>query len=71
MKKNVGLTDRTVRIVIAAILIILYFTGVVSGTVGIICLIVAAIALITGTFRFCGLYSLLGMNTCHNEKKKE
>jgi hypothetical protein len=71
MKKNVGLTDRSVRIVIAAILAILYFSGVVTGTIGIILLIVAAVALITGLFRICGLYALLGINTCPNQRKKE
>ncbi|GAO29645.1 YgaP family membrane protein [Geofilum rubicundum] len=71
MKKNVGMTDRAVRIVIAAILVILYFSGVVTGTAGMTLLIVAAILLITGLFRICGLYALLGINTCPNQRKKE
>jgi len=64
MKQNVGIFDRTVRILIAAILAILYFTGAVTGTTGIVFLIVAAILLITGALRMCGLYALFGINTC-------
>ena len=67
MKKNVGIIDRVVRIVIAAGLTILYFTGVVSGTVGIFFLVLAAIALLTGLFRFCGLYAIFGLNSCRTK----
>lgn len=70
MKRNVGILDRVVRIIIAAILAILYFTEVVTGTLGIIFLIVAAIFLITGAFRFCGAYALFGVNTCRNKTEE-
>ncbi|MFW6202836.1 MAG: YgaP family membrane protein [Marinilabilia sp.] len=64
MKQNVGIFDRTVRILIAAILAILYFTGTVTGTTGIVFLILAGILLLTGALRMCGLYALFGTNTC-------
>jgi len=64
MKQNVGIFDRTIRILIAAILAILYFTGVVTGTTGTVFLILAAILLLTGILRVCGLYALVGINTC-------
>ncbi|MDK2842031.1 MAG: hypothetical protein PWQ17_1536 [Anaerophaga sp.] len=67
MKKNVGVTDRIVRIVVATILAILYFSGVVTGTPGIIFLVVAAICLITAAIRFCGAYALFGINTCRSK----
>ncbi|WP_462318863.1 YgaP family membrane protein [Marinilabilia sp.] len=67
MKKNVGPLDRVIRIVIAAILAILYFSGVVTGTVGTIFLILAVVLLLTAALRICGLYSLVGMNTCKKE----
>ena len=59
MKVNVGGTDRSMRIVIGVILITLAVLGVVGwwGWLGVI-------ALITGLFRFCPLYPLLGINTC-------
>jgi hypothetical protein len=70
MKRNVGIFDRVVRVIIAAILTILYFTEVVTGTHGIIFLIVAAISLITAATRFCGVYALFGLNSCHNKPKE-
>ncbi|MGQ1889338.1 YgaP family membrane protein [Thermophagus sp. OGC60D27] len=69
MNKNVGTTDRVIRIVIAAVLAILYFTGSVTGTLGTIFLIVAAILLLTAAFRLCGLYALFGVTTCRTPQK--
>ncbi|MGM0377120.1 MAG: YgaP family membrane protein [Bacteroidota bacterium] len=69
MKQNVGIFDRTIRVLIAAILAILYFTGVVTGTTGIVFLILAVILLLTGALRVCGLYALFGINTCKNRSE--
>lgn len=62
-----GGTDRMIRIVIAIIAAILYFTGTVPGTLGIILLVVAGVFLLTSFLNFCPLYTVLGINT----KKKE
>ncbi len=59
-----GLTDRVVRVIIAAILGILYFSGIISGTLGIVLLIVAGIFVLTGLVSFCPLYAPFGINTC-------
>ncbi len=67
MKKNMGGTDRMIRIIIAVIAAILYFTGTVPGTLGIILLVVASVFLLTSFLNFCPLYTVLGINT----KKKE
>ena len=67
MKKNMGGTDRMIRIVIAIIAAILYFTGTVPGTLGIILLVVAGVFLLTSFLNFCPLYTVLRINT----KKKE
>lgn len=64
MTKNMGGTDRFIRIIVAIIALILYFTGTLTGTVGIIALVVAGIFLLTSFVSFCPLYSILGMNTC-------
>ena len=64
MKKNISTTDRIVRIVLAAILGGLYFTGTVTGTAGIILLVLAVIALGTALINFCPAYALLGISTC-------
>jgi len=63
MKKNMGHTDRIVRLILASLFAILYFTGVVSGTWGVILLILAIVLIVTAYFKFCPLYALLKLNT--------
>jgi hypothetical protein len=67
MKKNMGTIDRVIRSLIAIVIAILFFTHTISGTLGIVLLVVAAILLVTGIISFCPLYYLLGFNT---DKKK-
>jgi hypothetical protein len=64
MNKNVGTIDKVLRIAIAAIMAYLYFSETVTGTLGIIALAIGAAALITSAVGFCGLYSIIGVNTC-------
>ncbi len=74
MKKNMGTADRIIRVIIAAILVALYFMEVVTGTLGIVLLVVAGIFLITSITSFCGLYTLFGIRTCpmkSNEKQAD
>ncbi len=59
-----GNTDRAIRIVIAAILVALYFSGIVTGTLGIISLIVAGVFALTSLVSFCPLYTIFGLKTC-------
>jgi hypothetical protein len=63
MKANMGSTDKIIRLVMAAVIAILYFTNVVSGTLGIILLVVAAVFVLTSFLSFCPLYPLIGLNT--------
>lgn len=67
MKANVGGIDRILRIVIGIVLIALAVTNVVSlwG------FIVGGIVLATGVLRFCGAYTLLGVNTCPLKVEEE
>jgi mannose/fructose/N-acetylgalactosamine-specific phosphotransferase system component IID len=64
MKTNMGSTDRIIRLIVAAILATLYFTGNVTGTLGIILVVVAAVFTLTSFVSFCPLYAIFGMNTC-------
>lgn len=64
-----GSADRIIRIIIAAIVGVLYFTGTISGTLGIILLILAGIFLLTSFIGFCPLYAPFGMSTCPKEIK--
>ena len=67
MRSNIGTTDRILRIIFAAVIAILFFTGVVSGTVGILLLVLAAILLLTSLIGFCPLYVPFGIRTCRAE----
>ncbi|HZK97384.1 MAG TPA: DUF2892 domain-containing protein [Prolixibacteraceae bacterium] len=67
MKKNMGSADKTIRVFIAAIVALLYFTGVISGTLAIVLMILALVFIITSLISFCPLYPLFGINT---SKKK-
>lgn len=71
MKRNVGKFDKILRIIIAAVLITLYFTNIVTGTLGIIFLVVAGIALGTALINQCLLYRIIGMNTCKMNKESQ
>ncbi len=64
MKKNMGTTDRIVRTILAIVMAALYFTGTVSGTLGIVMLILALVFIATSIMGFCPLYLPLGLNTC-------
>lgn len=64
MTTNVGTTDRIIRLMLAAILAALILTGTVEGTLAWVCGVGAAAAVLTAVFRFCGLYTILGISTC-------
>ena len=64
MKKNMGSIDRIIRIIIAIIFGVLYFTGTVSGTVGIILLALGVVFILTSFVSFCPLYLPFGISTC-------
>ncbi|QIA06487.1 YgaP family membrane protein [Draconibacterium halophilum] len=63
MKKNMGIVDRVLRTIVAAVLIFLYVTGTVTGTLGIVALLVAFIFLLTSIFSTCPAYFPLGLKT--------
>ena len=64
MKKNMGSIDRTVRIIIALVIGILFYTTVISGTLGYILLALGAIFLLTSIISTCPLYLPFGISTC-------
>ncbi len=68
MTKNMGSTDRIIRILIALCVALLYFTGRVHGALGIVLLIVAAVFLITSLMGSCPGYLPLGISTCGKSK---
>jgi K+-transporting ATPase A subunit len=56
MVKNMGKIDRVVRIVLAAAVAVLYFTGRLTGTAALVLGILAAVFLATAVVGTCPLY---------------
>ena len=56
MKKNMGSIDRILRVILAIVFGVLYFTVAVTGTVGIILLVLGIVFLLTSLVSFCPLY---------------
>lgn len=63
MKKNMGSPDRIIRLIIAIIIAALYAGGILTGTLGVVLLIVAIIFALTSVMGTCPLYTLLGIKT--------
>ncbi len=70
MKKNMGSADRIIRVLIAAVVAVLYFTGTISGTWGIVLLVLAGVFVLTSLINFCPLYAPFGISTCKVKEKK-
>jgi len=68
MKKNMDSTDKIIRIAIAALIAVLYFTNVISGTVALVLGVLAIVFVLTSLISFCPLYTLFGINTCKTKK---
>ncbi|GEO21276.1 membrane protein [Cyclobacterium qasimii] len=68
MTKNMGSADKIVRTIIAIVALYLYFSGTVTGTVGIVLIVLAVVFLLTSLVSFCPLYTLFGMKTCKTKK---
>jgi len=65
MKRNMSNTDRLLRLIVAALFAYLYFSGVVTGGLGILLIVLGAVFLLTSIFAFCPLYLLFKFST-HN-----
>lgn len=63
MQKNMGTIDRLLRTIIAIVIVVLYFTGQITGTAAIILGILAIVFLLTSAVSFCPLYVPLKINT--------
>lgn len=66
--KNMGNADRVIRSIIAVVVAVLYFTNVITGTFGIVLLVIAGIFLLTSLVGSCPMYSITGLNTCPAKK---
>ena len=69
MKKNMGIVDRSLRIILAILVVVLIYLGELSGVAAIILGIFAGVFLLTSLVSFCPLYTLVGIHTCPAKKK--
>lgn len=69
MRMNVGTADKAVRLVLAVVIALLYFTGTLKGALGITLLVLAGIFFLTSLIGFCPLYALLHLSTRKKETK--
>ena len=64
-----GTFDRIMRLIAAAVIIVLYFMNVISGTVAIVLLVFAGIFILTSLISFCPLYLPFGISTLGKKNK--
>lgn len=63
MKRNMSNIDRIIRVIVAALFAYLYFGGIVTGTLGIILLVLGAVFVLTAVVAFCPLYAPFKFST--------
>lgn len=68
MTKNMGSTDKLIRLSLAAVIAVLYYMDIINGTVAIVLGVFAVIFALTSLISFCPLYPLVGINTCQTKK---
>ena len=69
MKKNMGTADRIIRFLIAIVIGVLFYTNVITGTLGIVLLVLAGVFVLTSFISFCPLYAPFGLSTCSIKKE--
>lgn len=63
MKQNMGNLDKAIRVAVAILIAVLYFTHVISGTIAIVLLVFAAVFILTSAVGTCPLYLPFGIST--------
>ncbi len=63
MKKNLANADRIIRLLLAIVIAILYFTNIISGTAGIVLLALSIIFAFTSVVGYCPIYAMLRFST--------
>jgi hypothetical protein len=56
-------SDRVIRTIVAVIFAYLYFSGIVTGTLGIVLLVLGGVFLITSLIAVCPLYLPFNIST--------
>lgn len=69
MKQNIGTLDKIIRLSIAAVILLLYFFHIISGTVAIVLLVLGVIFVVTSAISFCPLYWPFNISTKKDNNK--
>lgn len=69
MKPNMGNTDKAIRILLAIVILVLYFTKQISGTAALILLLLGGILIASSLISYCPIYQVFGWSTKPKEKK--
>ncbi|WP_026904267.1 YgaP family membrane protein [Pedobacter glucosidilyticus] len=67
MKKNMGSLDRSLRVIIALVITLLYYNEMIKGALGMVLLVLAIVFVLTSLVSFCPLYALFKLNTCKRD----
>lgn len=67
MKINMSKADRLIRLVVAAVVAILYFRNVITGALGVTLLIISGVFVLTSVVGVCPLYSILKISSCQRK----
>lgn len=70
MKKNMGNVDKIIRIIIAVAFAVLYFTNTISGTFGLVLVVLAGVFVLTSLVGFCPIYTIFGLSSCPVKERK-
>lgn len=70
MKTNIGLADKTIRLIIAVVIMACYFFDIMSGSAAILLLLLAVLLMLTSLVSFCPFYAFFGINTCKIKHSK-
>jgi hypothetical protein len=68
MKKNMGTTDKGIRVTFAIVIALLYYFNIVEGILAYILMALAIVFLLTSFISFCPLYAPFGISTCKTKK---
>jgi hypothetical protein len=71
MKKNISNKDRIIRLLLAAIVAVLYIVHIIQGTFASILGIGAIILAATAVINFCPIYRILGISSFKNSPDYE
>ena len=70
MKKNMGNADKIIRVIVAVVFAVLYFTNTISGTLGLVLVVLSGVFVLTSLISFCPLYAIFGVSSCPVKEKK-